>query len=86
MKKLYKNDKPFVFIYEPTANYSVALTRLSVENNIYAYVVNTFVSSSFSKSLDSRHKTDILDAQMLFIMQMMLKKKDIVVPVIKILP
>ena len=82
MKKLYKNDKPFVFIYEPTANYSVALTRFSAENNIYAYVVNTFVSSSFSKSLGNRNKTDISDAQMLFNMQMMLKKKDIAVPVI----
>ena len=45
-------------------------------------MVNTFVSSSFSKSLGNRNKTDISDAQMLFNMQMMLKKKDIAVPVI----
>lgn len=82
LKKLYKNDKPFVFIYEPTANYSVALTRFCAKNNIFAYVVNTFVSSNFSKSLGNRNKTDISDAQMLFNMQMMINKKDITVPVI----
>ena len=47
LKKLYKNDKPFVFIYEPTANYSVALTRFCAKNNIFAYVVNTFVVQTF---------------------------------------
>ena len=82
LKKLYKNDKPFVFIYEPTANYSVALTRFCAKNNIYAYVVNTFISSNFSKSLGNRNKTDISDAQMLFNMQIMINKKDIAVPVI----
>ncbi|ADN09227.1 IS110 family transposase [Sulfurimonas autotrophica] len=81
LKKLYKNDKPFVFIYEPTANYSVALTKFCAENNVYAYMVNTFVSSNFSKSLGNRNKTDISDAQMLFNMQMMINKKDIAVPV-----
>lgn len=82
LKKLYKNDKPFVFIYEPTANYSVALTKFCAMNQIYAYVVNTYISSNFAKSLGNRNKTDISDAHMLFNMQMMIDKKDISIPVI----
>jgi len=82
LKKLYKNNKPFVFIYEPTANYSTTLTRFCSDNHIYAYRVNTYISSNFSKSLGNRNKTDISDAQMLFNMQMMIDKKDISVPII----
>lgn len=82
LKKLYKNDKPFVFIYEPTANYSVALTKFCAMNQIYAYVVNTYISSNFAKSLGNRNKTDISNAHMLFNMQIMIDKKDISIPVI----
>lgn len=82
LKKLYKNDKPFVFIYEPTANYGAALTKFCAMNQIYAYVVNTYISSNFAKSLGNRNKTDISDAHMLFNMQVMIDKKDISIPVI----
>lgn len=82
LKKLYKNDKPFVFIYEPAANYSATLTRFYSDKNIYAYMVNRYISSKFSKSLGNRNKTDISDAQMLFNMQMMIDKKDILIPII----
>jgi len=82
LQKLYTNRKPFVFIYEPTANYSVALTKFCAQNSIYAHIVNTYVSSNFSKSLGNRNKTDISDAHMLFNMQMMINKKDISIPVI----
>lgn len=82
LQKLYTNNKPFVFIYEPTANYSVALTKFCAINKIYTYVVNTYVSSNFSKSLGNRNKTDISDAHMLFNMQMMIDKKEITVPII----
>jgi len=34
LKKLYKNDKSFVFIYEPTANYSIVLTKFCAKNGI----------------------------------------------------
>lgn len=82
LQKLYKNKQPFVFIYEPTANYGVVLTKFCAINNIYTYIVNTYVSSNFSKSLGNRNKTDISDAHMLFNMQMMINKKDISIPVI----
>jgi len=47
-------------------NYSIALTKFCAKNNMYAYIVNTYVSSNFSKSLGKRNKTDISDAHMLF--------------------
>ncbi|WP_297485485.1 IS110 family transposase [Sulfurimonas sp.] len=79
--KLYKDDS-FVFIYEPTANYSKTLMLFCAENNIMIYVVNPYISSSFSKSTGNRSKTDISDAQMLYNMHLVIKEKNISVPVI----
>jgi transposase len=53
--KLYKDDS-FIFIYEPTANYSKTLMLFCAENNIMIYVVNPYVSSNFSKSTGNRRR------------------------------
>jgi transposase len=79
--KLYEDDS-LVFIYEPTANYSKTLMLFCAENNIKIYVVNPYISSNFSKSTGNRSKTDISDAQMLYNMHIIIKEKDISVPVI----
>jgi len=82
LKKLYNNTHPFVFIYEPTANYGAMLTKFCAKKDIHTYIVNPYVSANFSKSLGNRNKTDISDAHMLYNMHVMIKSKDITVPVI----
>ncbi|WP_373002040.1 IS110 family transposase [Sulfurimonas sp.] len=82
LKKSYENVNSLVFIYEPTANYGVTLTKFCAEKSIHTYVVNPYLSSSFAKSLGNRNKTDISDAQMLFDMHKLIPQEKIAIPVI----
>lgn len=82
LKQIYSNDASFAFIYEPTANYGVTLTKFCAKRGIYTYVVNPYLSASFAKSLGNRNKTDISDAHMLYNMYVLIPQKEIAVPVI----
>lgn len=83
LKKYYKKElQQLVFIFEPTGSYSSLLKHFCSEKNIKAFIVNPRQSSNFSKALDNRNKSDIIDAKMLHKFHVMAKDGDIVVPVI----
>lgn len=83
LNKLYKKDlENIVFVYEVTGCYSNILERFSQLNNIKCFKVGAYQSSSFSKVIKNRSKTDKLDAQMLSQMNILAKEGDIKVPFI----
>jgi transposase len=83
LKKYYKKEsKSLVFVFEPTGSYSSLLTHFCSNKNILAFIVNPRLSSNFSKALNNRSKTDIIDAKMLYEFRVMAKENDIKVPII----
>jgi len=81
LKKQYKNSiDDIVFIYESTGAYSTMLEQFSQEKKIKCFKVGAYQSSSFSKVIKNRNKTDIVDAQMLSQMHILAKEGDIKVP------
>ena len=83
LKKYYKKDmEQLVFIFEPTGSYSSLLKHFCSEKSIKAFIVNPRQSSNFSKALDNRSKSDIIDAKMLHKFHVMANDGDIVIPII----
>ena len=83
LKKYYKKEiVNLVIIFEPTGSYSSALKHFCAEKKIYAFIVNPRQSANFSKALDNRSKSDIIDAKMLYKFHVMIKESEIAVPVI----
>lgn len=81
LNKLYKKSlNDIVFIYESTGCYSSILERFCQDNNIKCFKVGAYQSSSFSKVIKNRSKTDKLDAEMLSKMSIVAKEEDIKVP------
>lgn len=81
LKKLYKKEfTDLVYIFEPTGNYSFALTKFCNEKSIRCYLVNPKQYYNFSKALGLRNKTDFLDAQILSQAIALAKEEDIKVP------
>lgn len=81
LKKQYKNSiNEIVFIYESTGAYSTILEQYSQEKEIKCFKVGAYQSSSFSKVIKNRNKTDIVDARMLSQMYILIKEGDVKVP------
>ncbi|RXJ76924.1 IS110 family transposase [Arcobacter sp. F2176] len=82
LNKLYKKTLPdIVFVYESTGSYSTILERYCQANKIKCFKVGAYQSSSFSKVIKNRSKTDKIDAKMLSQMNILAKEKDIKIPV-----
>jgi transposase len=69
-----------VFIFEPTGSYSALLKPFCYEKNIYTFIIYPRQSANFVKALDTRSKSDILDAKILYKFHVMLSDNDIKVP------
>jgi len=83
LKKLYKKElQDLVFIFEPTGNYSYALTKFCNEKSVKCFLVNPKQYYNFSRALGLRNKTDLLDAQVLSKAIVIAKDKDIKIPLI----
>jgi len=81
LKKQYKKEiDDVVFVYESTGAYSTILEHFCEIKNIKCFKVGAYQSSSFSKVLKNRSKTDIVDARMLSQMRILATEKDIKVP------
>jgi len=81
LKKQYKDEYPsLIFVYEPTGSYSTLLDRFSMQHSIDCFKVKPSQSSSFSKSLDNRNKSDKIDARLLHKMGAIARQKNIAVP------
>jgi transposase len=81
LKQIYKKDyKKIVFVYESTGSYSTPLELFCEEKQINCFKVGAYQSSSFSKTIKNRNKTDKVDARMLSSMHILAKDKDIKVP------
>ena len=81
LKKLYKKSiDSIVFIYESTGSYSTTLEDYAQDKNILCFKVGAYQSSSFSKVVKNRSKTDKIDARMLSQMYILAKDGDIKVP------
>lgn len=81
LNKLYKkalND--IVFVYESTGCYSTILEHYCQHKNIKCFKVGAYQSSSFSKVMKNRNKTDIVDAKMLSQMYKIVEEGDVKVP------
>ncbi len=83
LKKHYKKQvKDLVIIFEPTGSYSALLKRFCFGINFYALIINPRQSANFSKALDNRSKSDIIDAKMLYKFHVMVSEDEVKVPVI----
>lgn len=83
LKKYYKKEiDKLVFVYEPTGSYSSILEKFASNSKINCFIINPKQSSSFSKALGNRNKTDKVDARMLSQAIIIAKPNDIRVPVI----
>lgn len=81
LRKIYKsNYKELIFIYEPTGNYSIPLTRFCNQKEIRCFIINPEQSSNHSKALGQRVKSDKVDAYVLSTAIHLAKKGDIKVP------
>jgi len=81
LKKQYKKElNNIVFIYESTGSYSTILEHYCQDKEIKCFKVGAYQSSSFSKVLKNRNKTDIVDARMLSQMYILAKDEDIKIP------
>jgi transposase len=81
LKKIYQKDfDNVVFIYESTGSYSTMLERFCQTKSIKCFKVGSCQSSSFSKTIKNRNKTDKVDARMLSAMHILANEKDIKVP------
>ncbi len=81
LKKLYKSShKELIFIYEPTGNYSIPLTRFCNQKEIKCFIINPQQFSNHAKALGQRVKSDKIDAYVLSTAIHLAKKSDIKVP------
>lgn len=81
LKKQYKSEyKKIVFVYEATGSYSTLFEYFCQDKKIECFKVDAAQSSSFSRTIKNRNKTDRVDARMLSKMQVVANKKDIKVP------
>ena len=81
LKKIYKKEiDSIVFIYESTGSYSTILESYAEEKSIKCFKVGAYQSSSFSKVIKNRSKTDKIDARMLSRMHILAKDDDIKIP------
>ena len=81
LKKQYKNDiADIVFVYESTGSYSTLLEDFCQRKKIKCFKVGSYQSSSFSKTIKNRNKTDKVDARMLSSMHILVKEGDVKVP------
>ncbi|RXK14604.1 hypothetical protein CP965_03935 [Halarcobacter mediterraneus] len=63
LNKLYKKSiNNLVYIFEPTGNYSFALTKFCNEKKIKCFMINPKQFLNFSKALGQRNKTNLIDA------------------------
>jgi transposase len=83
LKKYYKAEvNNVLFVFEPTGAYSSILKHFCADKQIKTFIVNPRQSSSFSKALDNRSKSDIIDSKMLSKMYIMAEEDDIKIPII----
>jgi len=81
LKNIYKKSfKDIIFVYESTGSYSTPLELFCQSKKIKCFKVGAYQSSSFSKTIKNRNKTDKVDARMLSAMHILAKESDIKVP------
>ncbi len=81
LKKIYgKSVSEIIWIYEPTGAYSTTIRRFCTEKSIRCFIVKGSQSHAFAKSIKNRNKTDIVDARMLYHMQILAKDEEIKIP------
>jgi len=81
MDRLGRKDLgDLVFIFEATGPYSRYLREFCARHSARVWIVNPTKSSSFTKTLGNRSKTDRIDAKMLYDLHKVMKPEDILVP------
>jgi transposase len=81
LKKLYKKEiRDLVFVYEPTGNYSVLLTKFCHAQLIQVFMINPKQSHNYAKAIGARNKSDKADAYILSKAIVVAKENDITVP------
>lgn len=81
LKQVYKEESDkAVWIYESTGSYSRPLEQFCEKREINCFKVGAYQSSSFSKTIKNRNKTDKVDARMLSGMHILIKEGDVKVP------
>jgi transposase len=80
LKKIEPSLAEIVLIFEATGPYSQFLREFCARHAIRACIVNPMKSSSFTKALGNRSKTDVIDAAMLYELHKVIKPEDILVP------
>lgn len=81
LKKIYgKTANEVIWIYESTGAYWSTINRFCSENAITCFIVKGSQSHAFAKSIKNRNKTDIIDARMLYRMQILAQDEDIKIP------
>lgn len=80
LNKVAPSLADIVLIFEATGPYSQFLREFCVQHSIRVWIVNPIKSSSFTKALGNRSKTDMIDAQMLYGLHKVIKPEDILVP------
>jgi transposase len=69
-----------VLIFEATGPYSLYLREFCARHQIRASIINPIKSSSFTKALGNRSKTDTIDAKMLYEFHKVIQPQHIMVP------
>lgn len=83
LKKLYKKQlNKIVFVYEPTGNYSILLTKFCCKKDIKSFIINPKQSANYAKAIGSRNKSDKVDSFILSSAIVIAKENEIKVPVI----
>lgn len=81
LKKIYgKIANEIIWVYEPTGAYWSTIKRFCHEKSIRCFIVKGSQSHAFAKSIKNRNKTDIVDARMLYRMQILAKDEEIKIP------
>lgn len=83
LKKLYKKEvSKLVFVYEPTGNYSILLTRFCAKKDIKAFIINPKQSANYARAIGSRNKSDKVDSFILSSAIVIAKENEVKVPII----
>ena len=80
LQKTFTSFEELILIFEATGPYSLYLREFCAHNRIKVSIVNPIKSSSFTKALGNRSKTDTIDAKMLYEFHKVIQPEHIMVP------
>jgi len=80
LQKTFRSLDNLILIFEATGPYSLYLREFCAHNRVRVYIVNPIKSSSFTKALGNRSKTDTIDAKMLYEFHKVVRPEHVIVP------